>query len=95
MHDDLRSLHAMLWLARIYTNTGNLERASDQLDDARRLAILLGNEAALVEIEVCASDVADQQGDRVAERHASMAALEHARRAKSNKWLAHALVKSG
>ena len=95
MHDDRRVLHAMLWLVRIYTNTGNLERASGQLDNARRQAIMLGDETALVEIEVCASDVADQQGDRVAERHASMAALEHARRAKSNKWLAHALANLG
>ena len=95
MHDDRRALHAMLWLARIYTNTGNLERAAGQLDTARRQAIMLGDETALVEIEVCASDIADQQGDRAAERHASMAALEHARRAKSNKWLAHAFANLG
>ncbi len=88
-------LHAMLWLARIYTNTGNLERASDQLETARRLAVTLGDEAALVEIEVCVSDIADQRGDRAAERRASMAALEHAKRAGSNKWLAHALAQSG
>ena len=34
----VRSLHAMLWLARIYTNTGNFDRASEQLESARRLA---------------------------------------------------------
>src|SRR5271167_1673811 len=48
MHDDLRSLHAMLWLVRIYSNTGNFDRASDQLETARRLAMALGDEAALV-----------------------------------------------
>jgi diguanylate cyclase (GGDEF)-like protein len=95
MHDDLRSLHAMLWLARIYTNTGNFERASEQLLAARRLAELLGDEAAMVEVEGCVSDVADQQGDHVAERTASLAALEHAKHAGSNKWLAHALVNLG
>ena len=95
MQDDRRGLHAMLWLAHIYTNTGNFDRASDQLESARRLAMTLGDEAALVEIEVCVSDVADQRGDRAAERRASLASLEHARRAESNKWLAHALANLG
>ena len=55
MQDDVRGLHAMLWLARIYTNTGNYERASAQLDTAQRLATRLGDEAALVEVEGCIS----------------------------------------
>jgi diguanylate cyclase (GGDEF)-like protein len=95
MHDDPRSLHAILWLARIYINTGNLDRASAQLADARRLAMTLGDEAALVEIDGCMSDVADRRGDRAAERRASLSALEHAKRAGSDKWLAHALVNLG
>jgi diguanylate cyclase (GGDEF)-like protein len=95
MHDDTRSLHAMLWLARIYTNTGNFDRSSAQLEAARRLAVMLGDEAALVEIEGCVSDVADRRGNHAEERRASLAALEHAKRAGSNKWLAHALVNLG
>jgi diguanylate cyclase (GGDEF)-like protein len=95
MHDDQRTLHAMLWLARIYTNTGNLDRSAEQLEEARRLALSLGDEAALVEVEGCLSDIADRRGDRAAERRASLSALEHARRAGSNKWLAHALVNLG
>jgi diguanylate cyclase (GGDEF)-like protein len=95
MHDDLRSLHAMLWLARIYTNTGNFDRAAAQLETARRLAMTLGDEAALVEIEGCVSDIADRQGDHLAERRASLSALEHAKRAGSNKWLAYALINLG
>jgi diguanylate cyclase (GGDEF)-like protein len=95
MHDDLRSLHAMLWLARIYTNTGNFDRASEQLNASRKLAVLLGDDAALVDIDVCTSDVADRRGDHVAERRASLSALEHAKRSGSNKWLAHALVNLG
>jgi diguanylate cyclase (GGDEF)-like protein len=95
MHDDTRSLHAMLWLARIYTNTGNFERASSQLEIARRLAMTLGDEAALVEVEGRISDIADRQGDRAEERRASLAALAHARRSGSNKWLAQALVNLG
>jgi diguanylate cyclase (GGDEF)-like protein len=95
MHDDLRNLHAILLLARIYTNTGNFDRASDQLQAARRLAMSLGDEAALVEIDGCESDIADRQGDHAAERRASLSSLEHAKRAGSNKWLAHALVNLG
>src|SRR5271168_975448 len=95
LHDDLRSLHAMLWLARIYTNTGNLDRATEQLEASRRLATMLGDEAALVEVDGCTSDVADRRGDRAAERAASLSALEHAKRSGSNKWLAHALVNLG
>jgi diguanylate cyclase (GGDEF)-like protein len=95
MHDDQRSLHSLLWLTRIYSNTGNYDRAAAQLASARRLATTLGDEAALVEIEVCASDIADQHGDRTAERRASLAALEHAKLAGSDKWLAHALTNLG
>src|SRR5208337_3903221 len=74
MHDDTRSLHAMLWLARIYTNTGNFDRASEQLEASRQLATVLGDEAALVEVDTCVSDVADRRGDHAAERRASLAA---------------------
>jgi diguanylate cyclase (GGDEF)-like protein len=85
----------MLWLARIYTNTGNFDRATEQLKASRQLAMVLGDEAALVEVEGCASDVADRRGDRTAERLASLSALEHAKRSGSTKWLAHALVNLG
>ena len=95
MHDETRSLHALLWLARIYTNTGNFDRSTAQLEAARRLAIALSDEAALVEIEGIVSDIADRRGDQTEERRASLAALEHAKRSGSNKWLAHALVNLG
>jgi diguanylate cyclase (GGDEF)-like protein len=95
MHDDRRTLHAMLWLARIYTNTGNYDRASSQLEVAQRLAVKQDDEAALVEVEGCMSDIADRQGRHAEERRASLAALEHARRSGSSKWLAHALVNLG
>ena len=95
LHDDTRSLHAMLWMARIYNNTGNFDRASAQLESARRLAMMLEDEAALVEVEGIVSDVADRQGQHAEERRASLAALAHAKRAGSSKWLAHALVNLG
>ncbi len=95
MHDDTRTLQAMLSLVRIYTNTGNLDRASAQLESARSLALMLGDEAALVEVEGRISDVADTRGDRAEERRASLAALAHARRSGSSKWLAQALINLG
>jgi diguanylate cyclase (GGDEF)-like protein len=95
MRDEVRGLHAMLWLTHIFLNTGNLERAAAQLESARRLAMMLGDEAALVEVERCASDVADRQGNRLEERRASLAALDHAKRAGSSKWLATAFVNLG
>ena len=95
MHDDLRILHATLWLARIYLNTGNLDRSSALLGTARALAVQLGDEAALVEVEGCVSDVADRRGDRLEERRASLAALDHAKSSGSRKWVTHALANLG
>jgi diguanylate cyclase (GGDEF)-like protein len=95
MHDDERSIHAMLWLTLIYINTGNYDRASEQLEGARRLASVIGDETALTEVEVRASDIADRRGDRAAERRASLAALDHATRADSSKWLARAYLNLG
>ena len=95
MHDDVRSLHAMLWLAHIYVNTDNLDRAFAQLDAARRSAMSLGDEAAMVEVESSLSDVADRRGDHAEERRASLASLEHAKRSGSDKWLARALLNLG
>jgi tetratricopeptide (TPR) repeat protein len=92
MHDDQRTLHALLWLSRIYTTTGNYDRASEEVDNARTLATTLGDEAALTEVEIRASDVADRRGDHAAERRASLAALDHAKLSGSDKWLARASV---
>jgi diguanylate cyclase (GGDEF)-like protein len=95
MHDDLRTVHALLSLARIYTDSGNFDRASVQLDAARSLATRLGDETSLVETEERVADIADRRGDRVEERRASLAGLEHARRSGSSKWLQLALLNLG
>ncbi|MEP6549388.1 MAG: tetratricopeptide repeat-containing diguanylate cyclase [Gammaproteobacteria bacterium] len=95
MHDDVRTLHSMLSLARIYTESGNFDRAMVQLNTARALATRLGDEAGLVETEERVADIADRRGDRVAERRASLAGLEHARRSGSSKWMAMALLNLG
>ena len=64
MHDELRTVHAMLSLARIYTDSGNFDRAMVQLDVVRRLATRLGDETSLVETEEREADIADRRGDR-------------------------------
>ncbi len=95
MHDELRTVHAMLSMARIYTDSGNYDRATVQLDAARRLAMRLGDETSLVETEERVADIADRRGDRIEERRASLAGLEHAKRSGSSKWLQLALLNLG
>jgi diguanylate cyclase (GGDEF)-like protein len=95
MHDELRTVHAMLSLARIYTDSGNFDRAMVQLDAARRLATRLSDETSLVETEEREADIADRRGDRTEERRASLAGLEHAKRSGSSKWLELALLNLG
>jgi diguanylate cyclase (GGDEF)-like protein len=95
MHDDLRTVHAMLSLARIYTDSGNFDRATVQLNAARALATRLKDETSLVETEEREADIADRRGDRTEERRASLAGLEHAKRSGSSKWLELALLNLG
>ena len=95
MHDDLRTLHAMLAMARIYTDSGNFDRATVQLNSARSLAMRLGDETGLVETEERVADIADRRGDRAEERRASLAGLDHAKRSGSSKWIQLALVNLG
>jgi diguanylate cyclase (GGDEF)-like protein len=95
MHDDLRTLHAMLSLASIYMDSGNFDRATVLLKSARSLAIRLGDETGLVETEERVSDIADRRGDRTEERRAALAGLEHAKRSGSSKWLELALLNLG
>ena len=95
MGDKPRSVQAMLWLAQIYINTDSLEHASKELETVSSLAATIGDEAALAAAEIANSDIADRRGDHVAERRASIAALEHAKRSSSNKWLAGALSNLG
>ena len=95
MRDQRRILHAMLALVRIYTDSGNLDRATIQLNSARALATSLEDEASMVETEEREADIADRRGDRAAERRASLAGLEHAKRSGSSKWLELALANLG
>jgi diguanylate cyclase (GGDEF)-like protein len=95
LQDDRRTLHAMLSLARIYTDSGNFDRAMVQLKTSRSLANRLGDEAALVETDEREADIADRRGDRIEERRASLAGLEHAKRSGSSKWIELALLNLG
>jgi diguanylate cyclase (GGDEF)-like protein len=95
MRDEFRALHAILSLARIYTDSGNFDRATVLLKSARSLATSLGDEAGLVETEERVADIADRNGDRTEERRASLAGLEHARRSGSSKFLEMALLNLG
>jgi diguanylate cyclase (GGDEF)-like protein len=93
--DDVRALHAMLQLVRLSIRSGNRGLASKQLETARNLAASLGDESALADVDGCASLIADLQGDRAAERRASLSALEHAKRSGSDKWVTRALLDLG
>jgi diguanylate cyclase (GGDEF)-like protein len=95
MHDELRTLHSMLSLVRIYTDSGNFDRATLQLTTARRIATRLADESALVETEERTADIADRRGDRAEERRASLSGLEHAKRSGSSKWIELALINLG
>jgi diguanylate cyclase (GGDEF)-like protein len=95
MHDETRTLHAMLSLSVVYSDSSNFDRATILLKSARSLATRLGDEAALVETEERVSDIADRRGDRAEERRASLAGLEHAKRSGSSKWLELALLNLG
>ena len=95
MHDETRTLHAMLALSCVYSDSSNFDRATILLKSARSLATRLGDEAALVETEERVSDIADRRGDRAEERRASLAGLEHAKRSGSGKWLELALLNLG
>lgn len=95
MRDEPRTLHAMLALARVYTDSGNLDRSLVLLKSARSIATRMGDEAALVETEERVADIADRRGDRTEERRASLAGLEHAMRSGSSKWMEIALLNLG
>jgi diguanylate cyclase (GGDEF)-like protein len=95
LRDDARSTHALLLLARLNTASGDLDLASQQLQTAKSLATLSGDEAALVDAERCASLMADLKGDRKAERQASLSALMHASRLGSKTWITLALINLG
>jgi diguanylate cyclase (GGDEF)-like protein len=95
IHDDARTVRATLLLARLNIASGKFRLAAAQIETARKLATLLGDEGALVDVESGACLLAGRQGDGGAERRAGLAELEHAKRSGSGKWLTRALLDVG
>jgi diguanylate cyclase (GGDEF)-like protein len=92
LRDDTRAVRAMLLLARLNAMSGKFGLAATQIEMARTWAIQLADEGALADVESGACVLAGRLGDRVAERRACLAELEHAKRSGSSRWLAHALI---
>jgi diguanylate cyclase (GGDEF)-like protein len=90
-----RKVAAMLRLAWVLEQTGNLDGASRQLRSARELAVRDEDEAALAGIARSEADVADRRGDRAAERSACLEELTRAQKAGSTLLMALAFADLG
>ncbi len=95
MQDDPRRLHALISLAGSYAESGKYKEAQWQISTARDLAVKLGDEVGLADVELAVAIIADLPGRRQDERRARLAALEHAERGGSKRWLALALLDLG
>ncbi len=86
----------MLSLVRIYTDSGNFDRATVQLNTARGLwpPGWATRPRSWKPKSVKPTSLIGS-GDRAAERRASLAGLEHAKRSGSSKWLELALLNLG
>jgi diguanylate cyclase (GGDEF)-like protein len=90
-----REVDAQVRMSRLWMATGNLAAAQAALSEARQLAAKSEDEAALTRISRSEADLADRQGDRAAERRASLEALAHARHSGSTVLLALAYADLG
>lgn len=78
MHSAPYAIHAMLTSSQFLLRIGNLDRATAQLQEAKRLAQQTGDEASLVTILEHESDIAGRRGDHDAELSEMLEALAHA-----------------
>lgn len=90
-----RKVAAIVRLAWVLLQTGNLDGASKQLRSARELATQDGDDAALAGIARTEADIADRRGDRAEERQACLEELGHAQRAGSTLLMALASADLG
>lgn len=95
MHSGPYSIHTILTSSQFLLRIGNLDRASAQLQEAKRLAQQSGDEASLVTIFEHESDIAGRRGDHGAELNAMLAALAHAQKLGSPLLLATAYCDLG
>lgn len=80
MHSAPYAIHTILTSSQFLLRIGNLDRAAAQLQEAKRLAQQLGDEASLVTILHHESDIASRRGDHAAEVRGMLEALSHAER---------------
>lgn len=78
MHNVPYAIHTMLTAAQFQLRIGNLDRATAELKEARRLAQQTGDEASLVSILEHESDIAGRRGNHDAELRLMIEALGHA-----------------
>ena len=95
MHSPMRVIEAMISLAGLYETTLDLERAASLVAQLRSMTQQSGDETLLAEVSDLEGDLADARGDRVAQHRALLEALEHARRAGSERSMAMVLVDLG
>lgn len=88
MHSRPRKVAALVRLAWVLEQTGNLDGAVTQLQAARKLATEDEDDAALANIARSDADVAGRRGDRAAERRASFEELQYAQKAQSKQLMA-------
>lgn len=95
MHSRGREVAAMIKLAWVLMQTGNLDKAAGQLSAARQLATEDKDEPGLASIARNDADLADRRGDRRGERRASLEELEHARQSAAAPLMALAYADLG
>jgi diguanylate cyclase (GGDEF)-like protein len=88
MHSVPYTIHTMLTSSQFLLRIGNLDRASAQLKEAKRLAQQTSDEASLVTILEHESDIAGRRGDHAAELSEILEALTHAQNVGSPQLLA-------
>jgi diguanylate cyclase (GGDEF)-like protein len=84
-------LRALQRLVNFNVRANNLDRASQQLEASRKLALGSGNEVALTSLSMQAANIASARGDVPSAVRFSEEALEHARKTTSKQLLAVAL----
>jgi diguanylate cyclase (GGDEF)-like protein len=78
MHNVPYAIHTVLTSSQFLLRIGNLDRATAQLQEAKKLAQEAGDEASLATILQHESDIAGRRGDHAAEISDMLEALRHA-----------------
>ncbi len=92
MHSTPRMIDAMIKLANLYNQTGNLARAASLVAELRTTAQRTGDEILLFAVADLEGETAVASGDYVEGRRALLEALRHARRFGSERLTVMALI---